>query len=76
MKRARSSVSRAGCTRSSTLEEPAPIMRAAGLFRHHNESPKVGDDVTYDDDLIRTILPRRNNLARAGDRQRRPGARS
>jgi len=39
-------------------------LRAAGLFRHHNESPKVGDDVTYDDDLIRTIRPRRNNLLR------------
>ncbi|HAQ56403.1 MAG TPA: ribosome small subunit-dependent GTPase A [Acholeplasmatales bacterium] len=39
-------------------------LRAAGLFRHHNESPKVGDDVTLDDDLIRTIKPRRNDLVR------------
>ncbi len=38
-------------------------LRAAGLFRHHKESPKVGDDVAYDD-LIREIRPRRNNLSR------------
>jgi len=39
-------------------------LRPIGIFRHHNQSPKVGDDVTYDDDAIRTIGPRRNDLTR------------
>jgi len=39
-------------------------LRAAGIFRHHDESPKVGDEVTFDAGAIRTLLPRRNDLAR------------
>jgi ribosome biogenesis GTPase len=39
-------------------------VKARGLFRHTNESPKVGDFVTYDDDFIRTIEERENSLLR------------
>ena len=38
--------------------------KARGKFRHINESPKVGDLVTFDDDLIQTVEERRNNLHR------------
>lgn len=39
-------------------------LKARGLFRHTNESPKVGDIVTYDEDFIMTIEERTNNLVR------------
>jgi ribosome biogenesis GTPase len=39
-------------------------LKARGLFRHNNESPKVGDLVTLDDEFILTIQERRNNLVR------------
>lgn len=39
-------------------------MKARGLFRHTNESPKVGDFVTYDDSFIMTIKERENSLLR------------
>jgi ribosome biogenesis GTPase len=39
-------------------------VRARGKFRHLGESPKVGDRVTYDNDYLLTVLPRRNNLVR------------
>lgn len=39
-------------------------LKARGLFRHTNESPKVGDHVLFDDDFIMEILERKNNLIR------------
>jgi len=39
-------------------------LKARGLFRHTNESPKVGDRVTFDDEFILTIEDRTNNLLR------------
>lgn len=39
-------------------------LKARGLFRHNNESPKVGDRVTFDDEFILTIEERSNNLLR------------
>jgi len=39
-------------------------VKARGLFRHTNESPKVGDFVTYDDSFIMTIEERENSLFR------------
>jgi len=39
-------------------------LKARGLFRHTNESPKVGDFVTYDEDFIMTIKERENSLLR------------
>jgi len=39
-------------------------IRPIGLFRYQNISPKVGDDVMYDDDLIHEVLPRKNELVR------------
>jgi len=33
-------------------------------FRHTNESPKVGDNVLFDEDLIRELFERKNNLVR------------
>jgi ribosome biogenesis GTPase len=39
-------------------------LRAAGIFRYHEESPKVGDDVLFDEGAIRQILPRRNSFVR------------
>lgn len=39
-------------------------LKARGLFRHTNESPKVGDYVTFDSEFIQTIGERKNNLVR------------
>ncbi len=39
-------------------------LRPRGIFRHKNESPKVGDLVRYDETLIQEILPRTNELVR------------
>jgi len=39
-------------------------LKARGLFRHNNESPKVGDRVTFDEEFILTIEDRTNNLLR------------
>ena len=39
-------------------------LKARGKFRHTKESPKVGDRVMFDEDFIKEILPRENNLAR------------
>lgn len=38
--------------------------KARGKFRHINESPKVGDLVGFDDDLIQSVHERANNLHR------------
>jgi len=38
--------------------------RPIGLFRYQNISPKVGDDVLYDEESIQEVLPRRNDLVR------------
>jgi ribosome biogenesis GTPase len=40
------------------------VLKARGKFRHHNESPKVGDIVMFDSDFIMEVLPRKNNLVR------------
>ena len=40
------------------------LLKARGKFRHTNESPKVGDNVMFDQDFIKEILPRKNNLMR------------
>lgn len=40
------------------------VLKARGKFRHHNESPKVGDIVMFDSDFIMEVLPRKNNLIR------------
>ena len=39
-------------------------LKARGKFRHTNESPKVGDVVMFDDEFIKIVKERRNNLAR------------
>ena len=39
-------------------------IRARGKLRHTNESPKVGDNVLFDEDLIRELFERKNNLVR------------
>lgn len=39
-------------------------LRPIGLFRYQHISPKVGDDVLFDDEAIKEVLPRRNNLIR------------
>lgn len=40
------------------------LLKARGKFRHTKESPKVGDNVMFDEDFIKEILPRKNNLMR------------
>lgn len=40
------------------------VMRVRGKFRHDNESPKVGDNVLFNEDLIMELKPRKNNLLR------------
>lgn len=40
------------------------VLKPRGKFRHINTSPKVGDLVTYDEDLIYEVKPRRNDLVR------------
>lgn len=39
-------------------------LKARGKFRHTKQSPKVGDIVMYDDEFIKKIKPRKNNLVR------------
>jgi len=39
-------------------------LRPLGIFRHHHESPKVGDDVKFDAESIKELLPRRNEMIR------------
>lgn len=39
-------------------------LKARGKFRHTKESPKVGDIVSYDDEFIKKVKPRKNNLVR------------
>lgn len=39
-------------------------LKARGKFRHTKESPKVGDLVMYDEDFIKKVKPRKNNLVR------------
>jgi ribosome biogenesis GTPase len=39
-------------------------LKARGKFRHINKSPKVGDRVLYDEDFIKDIKKRKNNLER------------
>ncbi len=39
-------------------------LKARGKFRYTNESPKVGDRVMFDEEFIKELLPRENNLAR------------
>ena len=39
-------------------------LKARGLFRHTNESPKVGDHVIFDDEFILEVKDRLNNLVR------------
>lgn len=39
-------------------------LKARGLFRHNNESPKVGDRVTFNEEFIQTIKERTNDLVR------------
>ena len=39
-------------------------LKARGKFRHTKESPKVGDKVMFDEEFIKELLPRENNLSR------------
>ena len=39
-------------------------LKARGKFRHTKESPKVGDRVMFDEEFIKELLPRDNNLSR------------
>lgn len=39
-------------------------LKARGKFRHQNESPKVGDLVTFSEDFILEFQERKNNLVR------------
>jgi ribosome biogenesis GTPase len=39
-------------------------VKARGRFRHINESPKVGDKVTFNEQLILDVHERKNNLVR------------
>jgi ribosome biogenesis GTPase len=39
-------------------------IRPIGLFRYQNISPKVGDNVLFNEDSIYEVLPRRNDLVR------------
>jgi len=45
-------------------ENMAYELKARGVFRHTNESPKVGDLVMFNDDFIMEIMDRKNNLVR------------
>ncbi len=40
------------------------VLKPRGVFRHRNQSPKVGDIVRFDEDFIRAIEPRYSELAR------------
>lgn len=48
----------------NTEDKTTTNLKARGLFRHTNESPKVGDFVTYDESFIMTIEERENSLSR------------
>ncbi|PKL00127.1 MAG: ribosome small subunit-dependent GTPase A [Tenericutes bacterium HGW-Tenericutes-1] len=39
-------------------------LKPIGLFRYQNISPKVGDEVMYDEESIQEVLPRKNDLVR------------
>ena len=39
-------------------------LKPIGLFRYQNISPKVGDEVMFDEDSIQEVLPRKNDLIR------------
>ena len=39
-------------------------LKPIGLFRYQNISPKVGDDVIFNNDSITEVLPRKNDLIR------------
>ena len=39
-------------------------LKARGKFRHINKSPKVGDRVLFDDEFIKVVEERENNLVR------------
>lgn len=39
-------------------------IKPIGLFRYQNISPKVGDDVYFNEDSITEVLPRKNDLIR------------
>ncbi len=39
-------------------------LKARGKFRHINKSPKVGDKVLFDDEFIKEVKDRENNLVR------------
>ncbi len=45
-------------------DQETHILKPRGIFRHHNESPKVGDWVQFDEGLIQTVSPRFNDLVR------------
>ena len=40
------------------------VLKARGKFRHQKLSPKVGDKVMFDEDFIKELLPRKNDLHR------------
>ena len=39
-------------------------IKPIGLFRYQNISPKVGDEVLYDEESIQEVLPRKNDIVR------------
>ncbi len=39
-------------------------LKARGKFRHTKQSPKVGDLVLFDEEFIKQVKPRKNNLVR------------
>ena len=39
-------------------------LKPIGLFRYQNISPKVGDEVMFDEESIQEVLPRKNDLIR------------
>ena len=45
-------------------ENNAFELKARGKFRHKKESPKVGDLVLFDDEFIKKLKPRKNDLVR------------
>jgi ribosome biogenesis GTPase len=40
------------------------VLKPRGVFRHNNLSPKVGDIVVFNDDVITELMPRENELVR------------
>lgn len=45
-------------------EKIETILKPRGKFRHNKTSPKVGDYVLFNDDVITDVLPRKNDLVR------------